>query len=284
MSFTAEQCRALTAKLDGRAIRERIQAGQTLSYVEGWYVIAEANRVFGFDGWDRETVSVRCVWEGPRQGRPVCAYMAQVRIRVRAGETLICRDGHGSGMGTGSTPGEAHETAVKEAETDATKRALVTFGNAFGLCLYDREQKQVRRRRKPQPPVPSTEWPLRSATGEVIKSYADPAQFCSALRKALEGCTAAKDLTALWTQHDGVLAALQQLSQLKSERGEHYARDPSRALSQTPARAGASRHATPQRNAACPSGRGGSATRRICAGSRSSRASSAAGCRRMPIT
>jgi hypothetical protein len=31
MSFTAEQNRALTAKLDGRAIRERIQAGQTLS-------------------------------------------------------------------------------------------------------------------------------------------------------------------------------------------------------------------------------------------------------------
>src|SRR4029079_17712152 len=132
MSFSAEQCRALAAKLDGRAIRERMQAGQTLSYIEGWYAIAEANRVFGFDGWDRETVSLRCVWEGPRQGRPICSYIAQVRIRVRAGETLICRDGHGSGMASGSTPGEAHEAAVKEAETDATKRALVTFGNPFG--------------------------------------------------------------------------------------------------------------------------------------------------------
>ena len=223
MSFTAEQCRALTAKLDSRAIRERMQAGQTLSYIEGWYAIAEANRVFGFDGWDRETVSLRCVWEGPRQGRPICAYIAQVRIRVRAGETLICRDGHGSGMGSGSTPGEAHEAAVKEAETDATKRALVTFGNPFGLCLYDREQKQVRRRRKAQGLVPSMEWPLRSATGEVIKSFGDPAQLCSALRKALEGCTAAADLTELWTQNGSVLAALQQLPQLKSERGEHYA-------------------------------------------------------------
>jgi recombination DNA repair RAD52 pathway protein len=91
MSFSAEQCRALAAKLDGRAIRERIKPGRTLSYIEGWYAIAEANRVFGFDGWDRETVSLRCVWEGPRQGRPICAYIAQVRIRVRAGETLICR-------------------------------------------------------------------------------------------------------------------------------------------------------------------------------------------------
>jgi hypothetical protein len=136
---------------------------------------------------------------------------------------VVCRDGHGSGTGIGATPGEAHETAVKEAETDATKRALVTFGNAFGLCLYDREQKQVRRRRKAQSPVPSTEWFFRSGTGEVIKTFWDPAQFCSALRRALEGCTAAADLTALWTQHRPALAALQQLPQLKSERGEHYA-------------------------------------------------------------
>jgi recombination DNA repair RAD52 pathway protein len=31
----------------------------------------------------------------------------------------------------------------KSAETDATKRALVTFGNAFGLALYDREQSSA---------------------------------------------------------------------------------------------------------------------------------------------
>jgi hypothetical protein len=99
----------------------------------------------------------------------------------------------------------------------------VTFGNAFGLCLYDHEQRQVRRRRKPQSQVPPMGWPLRSLTGEVIKSYAEPAQLCSALRKALEGCTAAANLTALWAQNGSVLAALQYLPQLKSERGEHYA-------------------------------------------------------------
>jgi DNA recombination protein Rad52 len=141
MSFTAEQRKALDAKLDARAILERLQTGQTLHYLEGWYVLADANRIFGFDGWDRETVSLRCVWEGIRQGRAACAYLAQVRIRVRAGETLICRDGHGSGSGLAITPAEAHEAAAKEAETDATKRALVTFGNPFGLCLYDKDRK-----------------------------------------------------------------------------------------------------------------------------------------------
>jgi DNA recombination protein Rad52 len=220
MGFTAEQCRALTAKLDGRAVRERTQGGQTLHYIEGWYAMAEANRVFGFEGWDRETVSLRCVWDGLRHGRSACAYIAQVRIRVRAGEILVCRDGHGTGIGSGATPGEAHETAVKEAETDATKRALVTFGNLFGLCLYDKERKQVRRaRRKPLPPI---EWQLRSPAGDVTQSFTDPAQFCSALRRALEISATPADLTALWSQHGSALAALEQLPQLTSERGAHY--------------------------------------------------------------
>src|SRR5262249_13193550 len=32
---------------------------------------------------------------------------------------------------------------VKEAETDAMKRALMTFGNPFGLALYDKDQTNV---------------------------------------------------------------------------------------------------------------------------------------------
>jgi DNA repair and recombination protein RAD52 len=39
--------------------------------------------------------------------------------------------------------GQAHESAIKEAETDAMKRALMTFGNPFGLALYDKEQANV---------------------------------------------------------------------------------------------------------------------------------------------
>ncbi|MEB3360517.1 MAG: Rad52/Rad22 family DNA repair protein [Synechococcaceae cyanobacterium] len=38
---------------------------------------------------------------------------------------------------------QAHESALKEAETDAMKRALMTFGNPFGLALHDKAQRQV---------------------------------------------------------------------------------------------------------------------------------------------
>jgi hypothetical protein len=44
--------------------------------------------------------------------------------------------GHGTGEGRGTSPGEVHDVALKAAETDATKRALATFGKPFGLELY----------------------------------------------------------------------------------------------------------------------------------------------------
>ena len=118
--------------------------GQTLSYIEGWHAIAEANRIFGFEAWNRRTISLECVWQVRRQAQHVCSYVARVRISVRAGEIIVCREGCGSGHGSALMPGEAHESAVKEAETDAMKRALATFGNPFGLALYDKEQRGVR--------------------------------------------------------------------------------------------------------------------------------------------
>src|SRR5690606_8727621 len=62
-------------------------------------------------------------------------------VRVTVGE--IVREGVGSGHGIDVDVGLAHESAIKEAETDAMKRALMTFGNPFGLALYDKEQANV---------------------------------------------------------------------------------------------------------------------------------------------
>jgi recombination DNA repair RAD52 pathway protein len=39
--------------------------------------------------------------------------------------------------------GLAHESASKEAVTDALKRTLRTFGNPFGLALYDKSRENV---------------------------------------------------------------------------------------------------------------------------------------------
>ncbi|WP_407531028.1 RAD52 family DNA repair protein [Methylobacterium oryzisoli] len=149
MAFTDQQLAALKAPLDRKHVKDRSQAGRKLSYVEGWHAIAEANRIFGFDAWDRETIDLREVGEARQiDGKWRVAYMARVRITVRAGALGmdgrdITRDGCGYGSGIDKDLGQAHESALKEAETDAMKRALMTFGNPFGLALYDKDQANV---------------------------------------------------------------------------------------------------------------------------------------------
>jgi hypothetical protein len=120
--------------------------------LEGWVAIKEANRIFGYDGWQRETIELRCVAESQRPiGRDKkpgwgVTYIARVRIRLgsqASGATSLVREGSGAGHGIDVDLGLAHESAIKEAETDAMKRALMTFGNPFGLALYDKQQRQV---------------------------------------------------------------------------------------------------------------------------------------------
>ena len=143
--FTLKQIEKLTAPLSRMNVKERQQSGRSFSYIEGWYAISEANRIFGFDNWSRETFECKLVNENTckigkdkRDGWNV-TYIARVRIRI--GD--IIRDGTGAGHGSDANLGLAHESAIKEAETDAMKRALMTFGNPFGLALYDKEQKDV---------------------------------------------------------------------------------------------------------------------------------------------
>ena len=143
--FGDDQVAALAAPLDASHVKTR----SSYSYLPGWHVINEANRIFGFDGWHRETIQVQCVVDCERtigsNSRPGwgVTYLARVRITIiRDGEKVI-RDGSGAGSGIDADRGIAHESAIKEAETDAMKRALVTFGNPFGLALYDKDQRQV---------------------------------------------------------------------------------------------------------------------------------------------
>src|SRR5262249_13078710 len=78
----------------------------------------------------------QCVWAKPLGAKYAAAYLTRIRISVRAGDQVVVREGSGAGEATAASPGLAHEFAAKAAETDATKRALSTFGNRFGLSLY----------------------------------------------------------------------------------------------------------------------------------------------------
>ena len=132
MTFTKEQIQQLNQPIDPKVVAFRQQGNMQLAYLESWYVINEANRIFGFDGWQSETVQLDCV-----QSDDFCVtYIAKVRVTIGN----VIREGVGAGHGKGKSVnlGDKHESAVKEAESDARKRAFMQFGSQFGLSLYDR--------------------------------------------------------------------------------------------------------------------------------------------------
>jgi DNA recombination protein Rad52 len=225
MAFSPHQVRQLRAKLDGRHVRTRQHLGEPIAYLEGWHVIQEANRIFGFHAWTRETLDLACLSEDDRGGVYLCAYRAHVRVSVAAGDATVYRDGHGVGHGRAAARGEAHEQALKAAETDATKRALATFGNPFGLALYDPARRQVKAanagtacaRRK-------VSWTLIGADGARLGRYDDPQTFCSALRQLAEATASRESLIALWRRNQATIDHLKHdLPDLQTQRGEHYA-------------------------------------------------------------
>ena len=137
MTFTKEQTEQLNQPIDPKNVetRDGNRSGSLqLAYVESWHVIKEANRIFGFDGWSSETIQLDCV-----QSDDLCVtYIAKVRVTV--GDVI--REGVGAGHGKGERVnlGDKHESAVKEAESDARKRAFMQFGSQLGLSLYDRSK------------------------------------------------------------------------------------------------------------------------------------------------
>ena len=147
MEFSKEQVEKLKEPILAANVKER-EAGwggkdNTLAYVEGYHVIAEANRIFGFGGWSSETIETTCVQNEPR----AVSYIAKVRITV--GDVI--REGTGAGHGNQTNHGNNHESAIKEAETDARKRAFMQFGNQFGLSLYNGKDKSWKTNKaKPQ--------------------------------------------------------------------------------------------------------------------------------------
>jgi DNA repair and recombination protein RAD52 len=206
MALSAKQVSELEKPLDRSAVSSRKQSGRTLSYIEGWHAIAEANRIFGFDGWQRETIEMREVRPPElvkgQNGKETWRVGFIAKVRVRVGD--IVREGTGYGSGALPELGEAYESAVKEAETDAMKRALMTFGNPFGLALYDKAQANVvdaepanseapKKAQAKPPAAPAETYARLSAANANLGTLADFNKFWSQASVAAAFDTLGKD-------------------------------------------------------------------------------------------
>tara|TARA_Y100000031_G_scaffold47169_1_gene53727 strand:- start:1177 stop:1881 length:705 start_codon:yes stop_codon:yes gene_type:complete len=124
--------------------------GISLSYIESHHAIREANRAFGFDGWSSELRSLKLlddeIIENAKSGtkQRCVSYLAEVQVTALG---VIRSDvGFGNavaGISSGMIKQSVHELASKEAVSDAQKRCLRTFGDIFGLALYDKKQSHV---------------------------------------------------------------------------------------------------------------------------------------------
>lgn len=159
MSFTEEQNRLLNEPLLKENVKTRDGTGNTqLSYLASFHVIEEANRIFGFDGWDSEILTLAQADKTEYEKPPYKAgddpkqmisisYLCKLRVTVKAGDTLTVREDVGFGNGVaGATAygiGSCIELASKEAVTDALKRCMRYYGNKFGLTLYDKDANDI---------------------------------------------------------------------------------------------------------------------------------------------
>lgn len=135
----SEVRKKLREPLDPRAIKPPPQ-GKFGEYVDGLHVIREANRIFGENGWSYTVTRLeqghRVLTKNDTQVR--CSFICSILVDVDG----VKREGVACGVGVGKidNEGDVIESAVKEAETDALKRALRSFGNTFGLALYEKDK------------------------------------------------------------------------------------------------------------------------------------------------
>jgi len=167
VALTDEQRALLDQPLDPKlgAFR-KADRGRDVSYLEGHLVIAQANRIFGFDAWSYSVDRIDLTYMNDGRG---LLYSALVTVNV---------EGCGSRQDTGCHPirnsvdqdgkekdnvnnPEQHDLARKSAVTDALKRAFRSFGDQFGNSLYDKDsdihqaiheavREEQRQQRQPQ--------------------------------------------------------------------------------------------------------------------------------------
>lgn len=163
--FNKNQIELLERPLSADSVKGRRQGNRQVSYIESWHAIAEANRIFGYGNWSSITsdLTLRSEKEGTMKSGPgwFVTYTAKVRVIIHSDAPVDAGsltnqpmgsiyEGVGAGHGVDKDLGQAHESAIKEAESDAQKRALRHLGNQFGLALYDKEQRNVTN--EPAPP------------------------------------------------------------------------------------------------------------------------------------
>ncbi len=141
--FNKNQEQILSNNLDSSRIKKRNKANISLSYLEGFDVIENANKIFGYGNWEYQISSLEKISQEVNDKQNfIISYKAIVKVIVydASHSKSISRQDVGFGTGIAKTLADSNENSAKEAVTDALKRSLRSFGNQFGNSLYDKSR------------------------------------------------------------------------------------------------------------------------------------------------
>lgn len=193
MRITPEQYEILLKPLAPGRVSSRSQGGMSLSYLEAWDVKAHLIRIFGFTGWSADVLSAELMFEEQdERGRWNVGYKVLMRLTIHnPDEDILARDVTytEAAVGAATLPqrGEAHDMAVKTAESDALKRCAINLGTQFGLSLYDAGNRKDVVKHTLVPPVGYEE-------AEPVPDPLPPAD----LAERLAECDTEQSLKAVW--------------------------------------------------------------------------------------
>lgn len=140
MSLTPEQIKELLKPISPDRVSKD---GKGFSHVEAWDIRRTMNKIFGFGGWSSDVSKMELVAEKEvttKQGKPAWNVVYRAQCSLRLGDAF--GDGYATytewaaGDATNPVLADAHDQAIKTAESQAFKRCAVNLGDQFGLSLY----------------------------------------------------------------------------------------------------------------------------------------------------
>lgn len=140
--LSEQQVRVLLAGINP----QRVHSRDGMSHLQAYDVRRVLNTVFGFARWSADVVDVTMLYDRPQKlgngkdGAAV-AYRCTLRLTVCAPDGTVLATYTEAATGDGVMPlgkhADAHDFAIKTAESQALKRAAVNLGDQFGLSLYN---------------------------------------------------------------------------------------------------------------------------------------------------
>lgn len=131
-----QQYEQLLKPLNPARVAKRSGGGRQLSYLEAWDVKAHLNRIFGFLNWSADVQESTLAFEEKNEkGQWHVGY--KITLTLSFPKESCTYTESAVGFATLPSRGEAHDMAIKTAESDALKRAAINLGTQFGLSLYN---------------------------------------------------------------------------------------------------------------------------------------------------